>query len=172
MNKYICVGKILKPQALKGEVKISANVRDINSFLTYEYLYLGEEYEKFEVEKCRIQDGFVVVKFKNIDDANTAETLRNQDVFIDNTQLAILPQDEFYVQDLIGINVFSMNSEEYLGEVVAIDNYSSTDIITIKKEDKEILFPFLSSVVIDVDIDKKKMLVDIQKFKEVCVDEN
>lgn len=172
MNNFIYIGRVLKPQALKGEVKIAANTRDINSYLSYEYLYLGQEHQKYAIEKCRIQDGFVVAKLKDVDDANAAEKLRNEDVYIDDSQLAVLPEDEFYVQDLIGIDVFSANGETYLGQVTAIDNFSSADIVTIEKDGKEVLFPFLASVVNNVDVENKKMFVDAQKFKEVCVDED
>ncbi len=172
MNNFICIGKVLKPQALKGEVKISANTRDINSYLSYEHLYLGREHQKYAIEKCRIQDDFVVAKLENVDDANTAEKLRNEDVYIDDSQLAVLPEDEFYIQDLIGLDVFSINGETYLGQVAAVDNFSSADIVTIEKDGKEVLFPFLASVVSGVDVQHKKMFVDVPKFKEVCVDED
>jgi len=172
MNNFICIGRILKPQALRGEVKITTNARDINSYLSYEYLYLGQEHQKYAIDKCRIQDGFVVAKLENVDDANTAEKLRNEDVYIDDSQLAVLPDDEFYIQDLIGVDVFFDNEESYLGRVTAIDNFSSADIVTIEKDGKEILFPFLASVVKNVDVENRKMFVDPQKFEEVRVDED
>lgn len=172
MNNFICIGRVLKPQALKGEVKIAVNTRDISGYLSYKYLYLGQEHKKFAVEKCRIQDGFVVAKLKDVDGANVAEKLRNEDVYIDDSQLVDLPEDEFYVQDLIGIDVFSTNGETYLGHITAIDNFSSADIVTIEKDGKEILFPFLANVVNIVDVENKKMFVDVQRFKEVCVDED
>ncbi len=172
MNNFVCVGRILKPQALKGEVKISSNAREISNFLSYKYLYLGQNREKYIIEQCRIQDGYVIAKLEGVDDANIAESLRNIDVFIDNYQLDVLPDDEYYVQDLIGINVFSADGATYLGQITAIDNFSSADVVTIVRDEREFLFPFLAEVVIDVDIDDKKMFVDMQKFEEVCVDEN
>ena len=53
MNNFICIGRVLKPQALKGEVKIAVNSRDISSYLSYKYLYLGQEHEN-TVRRARL----------------------------------------------------------------------------------------------------------------------
>lgn len=172
MNNYVCVGKVLKPQALKGELKVAVSMRNIQDFASYKYIYLGSEHLKYLVEKCRVQDGFVIVKLVDINDADSAETMRNKEVFIDRSQLASLAEDEYFVQDLVGLDVFTDAGAEALGQVVGVDNFSSTDIITIKKDGKEILFPFLASVVKAVDFEHKKMIVDEQKFEEVRVDED
>lgn len=172
MDNFVCVGKILKPQALKGEVKIAVSMQNLEDFLSYEYIYLGQDYAKFAVEKCRVHDGFIVAKLSGVNDANAAETLRNEQVFVEKTQLSPLDDGEYYIQDLVGLSVFSNDSSACFGQIVAVDNFSSSDIITMKGESGEILFPFLESVVLDIDLKNGKMVVDTQKFKEVCVDEN
>ena len=73
MDNYTIIGEILKPQALKGEVKVSPITRDATQYLNYKYLYVGKELEKYNIEYARLQDGFVIVKFDNINDANSAE---------------------------------------------------------------------------------------------------
>lgn len=172
MNNYICIGKILKPQALKGEVKIAPMTQDIYNYLSYEYLLVGENQTKYIVDDCRIQNNFVIVKFKEINDANTAEKLRNSPVFVETKQLKELNDNEYYIQDLIGCEVISNDKSTVFGRVIAIDNYSSADIITIEKDGKTMAFPFLESVVGDIDITTKKMFVNSEKIKDILVDEN
>ena len=172
MEEYTVIGKILKPQALKGEVKVAPITRDVMQYLTYKYLYVGDEYTKYDVDYCRLQDGFVVVKFANINSANLAEELRNQLLYIDKSQLATLDSGEYYIQDLIGCDVVDAQNNDIYGQVTAVDEYSSVNTITMKNDNKEYLFPFLEKVVSDVDIDNKKIYVYHDKLMEVLVDEN
>ncbi len=172
MKDYTIIGKILKPQALKGEVRVAPITRDAMQYLTYKYLYIGDEHKKVDIQDCRLQDGFVVVKFEGIDSANQAEELRNQLLYVDKTQLAVLDSGEYYIDDLIGCDVVSNLDNEHFGTVTAVDEYSQINTITMQKDDKEYLFPFLEKVVDDVDIDKKVIYVDKDKLMEVLVDED
>jgi len=69
MDDYTIIGKVLKPQALKGEVRVGPITRDATQYLTYDYLYIGDNFEKYDIDYCRLQDGFVIVKFTAINDA-------------------------------------------------------------------------------------------------------
>lgn len=172
MKEFTIIGKILKPQALKGEVRVAPITRDAMQYLTYKYLYIGDEHKKYDIEDCRLQDGFVVIKFHGINNANEAEDLRNQMLYIDKSQLSVLDSDEYYIEDLIGCQVLSNLDNEYFGTVKAVDEYSKVNTITMVKDNKEFLFPFLEKVVDDVDIDKKTIYVYKDKLMEVIVDED
>lgn len=171
MDDYTIIGKVLKPQALKGEVRVGPITRDATQYLTYDYLYIGDNFEKYDIDYCRLQDGFVIVKFTAINDANTAETLRNKMLYVDKSQLGELEQGEYYIQDLIGCKVLDTNGMEY-GIVTAIDDFSSVNIVTVKQGGKELLFPFLERVILDVNVEEKTILVDKKSFMEVLVDED
>jgi len=171
MDDYTIIGKVLKPQALKGEVRVGPITRDATQYLTYDYLYIGDNFEKYDIDYCRLQDGFVIVKFTAINDANTAETLRNKMLYVDKSQLGELEQGEYYIQDLIGCKVLDSNGMEY-GIVTAIDDFSSVNIVTVKQGGKELLFPFLERVILDVNVEEKTILVDKKSFMEVLVDED
>lgn len=172
MDEYTVIGKVLKPQALKGEVRISPITRDVTQYLNYEYLYIGENLERRDIDYARIQDSFVVVKFCNINDADTADSLRNELLYVDKSQLGQLADDEYYITDLIGCDVVDADSKELFGKISLVDEYSSVNTITMVKDDKEYLFPFLERVVKDVDISNKKVFVDKEKLMEVLVDED
>lgn len=171
MDDYTIIGKVLKPQALKGEVRVGPITRDATQYLTYDYLYIGDNFDKYDIDYCRLQDGFVIVKFTAINDANTAETLRNKMLYVDKSQLGELEQGEYYIQDLIGCKVLDSNGMEY-GIVTAIDDFSSVNIVTVKQGGKELLFPFLERVILDVNVEEKTILVDKKSFMEVLVDED
>ena len=171
MDDYTIIGKVLKPQALKGEIRVGPITRDATQYLTYDYLYVGEDFEKYDIDYCRLQDGFVIVKFTSINDANLAETLRNKMLYVDKSQLGELEQGEYYIQDLIGCKVLDSKGMNQ-GIVTAIDDFSSVSTVTIKIDGKELMFPFLERVILDVNVEEKTILVDKESFMEVLIDEN
>ena len=172
MNDFTVIGKILKPQALKGEAKVSPITRDAMQFLTYKYLYIGEEHIKHDIDYCRMQDGFVIIKFHDINSAEMVDELRNELIYIDRSQLATLDSGEYFIQDLIGCEVVDNFNNTVFGVVTAVDEYSQVNTITMRKDNKEFLFPFLDKVISDVDVDNKKIYVIKDKLMEVLVDEN
>ena len=114
----IKIGKIVSAQGLKGEVKV------------YNYSDRPERYEELreiilsgrktpdrvmEIEKVRYQGNMVILKLKGIDDRNQSEALRDTDICITENDLKELPEDTFYVRDLIGMKVVDLG--EY-GELI------------------------------------------------------
>ena len=173
MNELTEIGKITKPQGLKGELKVQALSNNLERFLNYKYVYLGQEYAKTSVINARVQGGFVYLVLDGINSIDDAERLRNQLIFIDKSQLPKLDEDEYFISDLIGCVVCDENNKE-LGVVTDIDNFGVVDTITIKNKEtkKEILFPFLDRVIDFVDINNKIITIKNKEFDEVRVDEN
>ncbi len=47
----------------------------------------------------------VILKLSGVDDRNAAEAMKNKDIFITEDDLLELPEDTFYIRDLIGLSV-------------------------------------------------------------------
>lgn len=173
MNDLTEIGKITKPQGLKGEIKVQPLSNNPERFLNYKYIYLGKDCVKTNVINVRTQGGFVYMMIEGVNSIDDAELLRNQLIYIDKSQLPKLEEDEYFITDLIGCKVCDENNQE-LGVITDIDNYGVVDIITIKNKatKKEILFPFLDRVINSVDIDNKIIVIKNKEFDEVKVDED
>jgi len=173
MNELTEIGKITKPQGLKGELKVQALSNNLERFLKYEYIYLGQDYIKTPILNARAQGGFVYLFLDGVNSIEDAEKLRNQLIYIDKSQLPELEEGEYFITDLIGCKVYDQDGKE-LGEITDIDNYGVVDTITIKniQTKKEILFPFLDRVIQLVDINNKTIIIKNKEFDEVKVDEN
>lgn len=108
----IKIGRIVNAVALRGEVKV------------YNYSGTRERYEaleriiaddtEYEIEKVRYQDHMVILKLAGIDDRNAAEAMKNKDVFITEDDLEELPEDTFYIRELIGMTV----EDEETGRII------------------------------------------------------
>lgn len=70
----IQVGKIVKAQGIKGEVKLASLIDNTENFKNFRYLYLNEQ--RTGVVSVRTDGNFVYVRFSTVTDRNAAEGLR------------------------------------------------------------------------------------------------
>lgn len=164
---YISVGRIVKPQGIKGEVKIHALTDDIARFSKLKVLYIDER--PYKIASMRMDGSFVFVKFFGVDDRNAAELLRDKFVRIDRVNAVELGECEFFVVDLVGATVTTKSGEE-LGKISAVDKFGAADVVTVKG-DKNFSFPFLKRVIANFDAEEK-VLVVTDSLKEVAVYED
>jgi 16S rRNA processing protein RimM len=82
------------------------------------------------------------------------------DLFIKKSELPELEEGTYYWFDLIGIDVYT-TQEEYLGRIASIVETGSNDVYVVKNGEQEILIPALETVVLDIDLGKKQMRVDL-----------
>ena len=103
----------------------------------------------------------VLIKFKGIEDINMAETLRNAYLKIKREEARKLPQDTYYIADLLGLSVYT-DDGEYLGKVDDIYSTKAHDIYVVKNEEgKQILLPGRKEVIQQVDLDQEKITVHL-----------
>ncbi len=70
------IGKVLKPQGTKGELKVLPVTDDSRRFSALKTVLIAEK--EYTVTSVRIGGDFVFLKTAEIDDMNAAERLRNQ----------------------------------------------------------------------------------------------
>lgn len=148
----IKIGRIVNAVALRGEVKI------------YNYSGYRERYEEleriivdetpYEIEKVRYQQHMVILKLAGINDRNAAEAMKNKDVYITESDLAELPEDTFYIRDLIGISVIDIDRGEIIGTIKDVLQPSTQDIYVISMPSGgEAMIPAVSQFVKEVNIE-------------------
>jgi 16S rRNA processing protein RimM len=156
------VGIIVKPQGVKGEVKVKISSPRPERFYDLDKVYIRfDKLKTCSIENIRISNGFVFLKLANIDTRNDAELLRNKEIMVSEDQLIDLGENEYFVHDLIGCRVIS---EEGLtiGEIEDIIQNSSNDIYIVKdRQGQEILIPAINDVVKDVDINARQVTIHV-----------
>lgn len=120
-KEKIIIGKIVNAVGLKGEVRIYSYSDRKERFGELEsFILSGKGTDvRCKVEKVRYQKNMVIAKLAGIDDRGGAESLRDKYVAITEDELAELPEDTFYIKDLIGCR---MINEETGGEIGVISD--------------------------------------------------
>lgn len=147
----IKIGRIVNAVALRGEVKV------------YNYSGYKERYEEldriivegkaYEIEKVRYQQQMVILKLAGVNDRNAAEAMKNKDVFITEEDLQELPEDTFYIRDLIGLEVLDLETGEAIGRLKDVLQPSNQDVYVVKRpEGSDVLIPAVSEFVKEVNV--------------------
>lgn len=167
MDKLV-IGKIVKPQGIKGELKISPLVDSPDVILGLKSVYIeGKEYK---IISARAADG-VYLFLSGVADRNAAETLRGKDVLADRKELP-LPEGRWFLTDIIGSKI-AFDTGDFVGIAVDVATRGSTDIFTVKTDGgKTIMFPFLKDLIVSVDVGQKLITLKKSRFDEVALYED
>ncbi|MBL8204428.1 MAG: 16S rRNA processing protein RimM [Blastocatellia bacterium] len=161
-EQLISIARIARPQGVRGEViaDILTDFPDRFAELTEVALLRdGRVLGIFELEQHRFHKGRVLLKFAGYDDADSAEGLRGASVVIDREELIELEEDEYYLFDLEGCEVVTIDGQS-LGTVVRVNDYGAAPVLMVKNQTREFLIPLTRDICPDVDIDHKKIVVN------------
>ena len=157
MNNELEIGKIVNTHGLRGDVKVMPWCDEPEIF--HELAYVLIDGNEFDIEKSRIQKNMVILKLKGIDDINDAETYRNKTLTIPREELGELPDGTYYICDLLGCSVETVDGR-VLGEICDIIKTGSNDVYVIENDDKkQVLIPVIDEVVKQVDLENKHITV-------------
>ena len=136
----IKIGKIVNAVALRGEVKVYHYSDYKERFEELEEILVERKgkYTAYEIENVRYQKNTAILKLKGVDDRNAAEALKESDIYITEDDLRELPEDTFYVKDLIGCRVLNEENGAEIGVIKDVLQNSAQDIyqITLKNAKK------------------------------------
>ena len=157
MQKRLEIGQIVNTFGIKGEVKVNPFTDDITRFdeLKTVYVKIKGKSELYKIENVKYHKNMVLVKFKGIDNIETAEKLRNAFLEVDRKDAIPLEEGTYYIVDLIGLDVYT-DVGKLLGKVDDIYNTGGKDIYVVKDElGKQILLPGIDEVIKEVILDEK-----------------
>ena len=157
------IGQIVNTFGIKGFVKIYPYVDDITRFDDLEDVYILQKKQetKLKIEEVKYQKNMVLVKFKGIETVEQAENLRNAYVEIDRKDAIPLEEGQYFIADLLGLDVF-LDTGEKLGILDDIFNNGSTDIYVVKNElGKQFLLPYIDDVIKNIDLENEKITVHL-----------
>ena len=163
--RFLKIGQIVNVHGIKGEVKVYPYTDDIVNLSKKKYVYLDESIEsKININLCRIQKNMLLVKFEKIDTDEESEKLRNKYIYVLKEELDSLEEDNYYVDDLLSMQVVDIKNNKAIGTITYVFNTGANDIYEVLLEDgKKAYLPAIKQVVKKVDIDEKKMYVELMK---------
>lgn len=160
-TENIVIGQIVNTHGIKGALKVVPLTDDYKRYDTLEYLYIVQNNirKKYYVERVQYQKSNVIIKLKGIENCNDAGKLKNLMIEVDRKHAVKLPEDTYFICDLIGLQVKTSDGI-LLGYIDDVFATGSNDVYVVKdNKGKQILIPAIKDVIQKVSIDDNYVLI-------------
>lgn len=164
MEDIFRIGVITSTHGLKGEVKVFPTTDDVNRFKKLKKCILKTPKGDIEVEKnsCKFFKNMVILSFKEFKDINEVEKYKNCELYVTRDNAVPLDEDEYYIADVIGMEVYE--EESRLGVLADVMQTGANDVFVVDLGDKkELLIPVIKDCVLDIDYETKRINVKLMK---------
>ena len=173
-SEYLSIGEVLKPQGVRGQVKVRPDTDDPNRFLTLQSVYIkeGDSYIACSIENTEVRpDGFVYCILNNAADRNNAEKQRGWMLYVDRAHAIKLEKNQYFISDLLGCRVLD-RQENLVGIIQDVLRPGANDVYEIKTAHGMMYLPVLPFVVINVQPKEGIVTIDETYLPEVAVIED
>ncbi len=163
LQELVPLGKVLKVHGIRGKVKVTPFGETLEQLERGRTVYFRDPEQRWRplvIEKVQRQPKSLIISFRGVWNRDQAEVLRGKKIYLPVSQLPELEEGEYYHYQLIGLQVIDVHGE-VLGKLTEIIITGSIDVYVVKKRDTEVLIPALESVIKEVNLHEKKMVVDI-----------
>lgn len=133
-DNLILVGVISSAYHLKGLVKITSFTSDPKDIC--KHLCFDKKGKEYKLKFIKSDKKKIVARIEGITDRTMAEEILKTKLYIPRSSLPELESTEYYISDMIGMNVLDEQNNE-IGKVKAFHNFGAGDIIEIAFADKK-----------------------------------
>ena len=166
MEDLLKVVVITTTHGVRGEVKVFPTTDDAERFLDIEYVLLdtGKELRRLNIQNVKFFKNLAILKFEGVDNINDIEKYKGKSLFVTRENAVELEEDEYYIGDLIGMEVYTDDSEERFGVLKDVMETGANEVYIITSENHgEVLLPAIHECILDIDVEAKKMKVHLME---------
>ncbi len=155
----IKIGEVVNVVGLKGELKVYHFTDYKERFEEIRKIYLDQDL--FQITGVRYIKDMVILKLDGINDRNMAELKKGKSIYINKEDVRVLPEDTYYIFDLIGLKVVD-DENKIIGTVSDVIKNTSQDLYEIEQENgKKFLVPAVEEFIIGIDMNHRVMQVKL-----------
>ena len=154
----IAIGKIVAPHGVRGELRVAVLTEFPERFFKMKEVIV-EGKGNMTITGARAHQEMILLTLSGVNDRDEASALRGRLLQVTRSELTVLPENKFYVFDLIGVDVFDEAGKK-IGKLADVLQPGANDVYVIRQTNGgELLLPALRSVVLSVDIAERRMVV-------------
>ncbi|NCP62294.1 MAG: 16S rRNA processing protein RimM [Alphaproteobacteria bacterium] len=173
-EQRVCLGVIMAPHGIQGEVKLKSFTQDPKNVGAYGPLFLDNGEDKLTLLKLRSpkvvsRETVFVARFKEVEDRETAQRLTGQKLYVLKDKLPKLAEpNDFYFEDLIGLKILSTDKRKEIGRVLAVFDFGAGEILELelKGYKESVMLPFLKEWVVEINVEAGFLILDATYLAE------
>ena len=159
----LTIGEIVAPFGLNGEMKVRLETDFPARFQQLKEICLrntDKTASLHQMVSARPHKNQVVIKLLHINRIEECEGLRGRLVQIRQQDAVPLPENEYYIHQLLGCTV-KTETGQVLGSIAEILRSSANDVYVIRNSSSELLLPAIQQVVQSVNLTDRILQVQL-----------
>lgn len=156
-DDYISVGKVLSTHGLKGEIKVahSGGILSYGNVFHVVYENPNGALIKLKIQKNKNFGSYSILSFEGINRIEQVEGLVGQVLYLHKNEFPKKEENEFFIYELIGLSPRSNLQIQREFKLEKVLENPAHPILVFRSEDKEILVPFISQFVGEINLTEK-----------------
>ena len=165
--EFVTVGWLGRTRGVEGEIYVTPDTAFPERFIGLREIYVRNcgVWEVLKIASSRMIAGRPVLRFEDIFTPEEAACLTNRELGVPKAEVVKLPEDHYYLFELVGCKIVEEGSGRLVGEVTDVEQYPANDIYVIKTSTgKRLLLPAIRQFVKEIDIEKQRIVADPVSF--------
>lgn len=163
--QYFVIGEVLRPHGVRGEVRMRVLTENRDLLLDLNYVYLADTAEdqrrsRLDLNRLRFNKAYALLSLAGYDSRDAAEQLRSKLVLIDQEQAAPLGGDQYFLFQLIGLQVVCGDAN--IGHVKEVLQTGANDVYVVESPSHgELLLPAHEKTIVSIDFDSRVITMSL-----------
>ena len=159
-NEQIEIGKVVNTHGTKGELKVLPWADSPEFIAELDYIIVQGD-GTHAIRGAKVIKNCAILSIDGCDNMNDAEKLKGRTVYIYKKDLPPLPDGRFYIRDMIGLKVMSVEGAE-IGILDDVLQTGANDVYEVKKPDGSFAYlPAVRDCVKQIDLKSGEIIVEL-----------
>lgn len=154
------MGRLGTSFGVLGWIKVNSYTDPPTNILNYSQWAINhkKQWVFFTIEASKVLDKNIIVKFQDCNNPEQARKYTNDLIAVDYKELPLLPAEEYYWADLIGLRVITVEGID-LGSVTEMLATGSNDVLVVTNDHRR-LIPYMKNVIDSINLNDKLIVVN------------
>lgn len=160
-DDLLLIGRFTLPHGIRGQLKLHTITDKPEHLRRVKTVFVGEELKPYPLQRAaEHKAGTMIVTLEGVVSRDEADLLRGHEVFIHQQDAAPLADDEYFLHDLPGLRVETVDGV-VIGTVKEVIETGANEVLVVTRpEGGEALVPMIKDVVRQLDIAAGLIVID------------
>lgn len=153
LDDLLLIGQFTLPHGIRGQLRLHALTNRPEHLERVKTVFVGEELRAYKLHRAaEHKPSVLIVTLGGVDSREAAEALKGEEVYIRQADALPLEADEYYLHDLPGLRVQTMDGTD-IGVVKEVIETGANEVLVVTRpEGGEVLIPMIKDVVKQLDV--------------------
>jgi 16S rRNA processing protein RimM len=160
-TRVLAVGRVRRPHGVHGEILADVTTDFPERVVSGIEVGLGASAPErwVRLESVRFHKGCFLIRLEGVSSRDAVEGLRNWWLFLPEQERSQLPPNYYYEHELSGLSCVRRDGS-VVGVVGELGSGTGTAMLTVRTGATEVLVPFISPIVVEVDLVGRRVVID------------